>query len=612
MSLLKALNNDKRPKPSNKFCYSRVVLPGNVSDELEEITEGDHSLPTEFPGDGPDLRSDDYDSFETYLFATTPPNRRAQVRFKDKRRHLQAKIVAAKSSLERQELDMRSAGRRSSVPLRLLEFGGGGESSDTESIAESTSATVSEANARRKRETRMRNSERSTKADLNPFGEQELASSGESMTVDTASRFRCLNQTLATKRAADSAPVSTSKSFKLPSLHMSPSVASLNVPKDRFEFHRTFTMLISLGNVARKEKDVPERYIRQLSSEQEMWRSSLSDVIWLELQARLHQRSVEEHDTALCSARQGVTLTLQHVLDFHVATTSVDANVCGCDSSKSRWCQMSRSRYGVCLRGEVLVQEAVLEQVTALLQELEAAESLYPTQKALASQHAIYTTDNFQRHLGTLCLWLNITIDITRMLILVAKIISVETIENTPWTCLDLDRLQHMLAIVKKLSPSGETVAVDSYADSNDSEDEDEYTEEEEEEEGGEGNTTSDDLTASNSLSASAGKKRVCFDDQSSELGQPEPSRVVNGTTDGHVRITATVRNSSVENPTFIYRHFVDRTLKKTGLKKLRLRIKELADGTLQRTRLALLKPMELSLAETNTVCNVINSVLSK
>lgn len=437
------------------------------------------------------LNSAEFESLEInnpYLYATTPPNHRAQIRVKGKEKSFRAKVFhATKLATEKQEQE---SSRKASIPLRFLELGNE-DMSDSDLIGgdASVSPSTNDINSRRKKETQRRNVDRSLKMGLNPYSETEPsgAAAAESMTVDTASRFQCVHQTLATKRVADNVPFK----FKMPTMHLSPSFTGLKIPKDRFDFHHTFTMLISLGNTSQK-KDISDKYLRQRSSEQELWwRSNLSDMIWLELQARLNGRSVEDQDRLLGAARQGIGKTLQRILDFRIASPAGDDGVTCFRSEYSeemlKWCQMSCVRCGTCLREAILAQAAALKEITALLQELEAAESLFPTQKALAlsKEHAVYTTPEFQQQLGTLCLWQNITIDIVRKLLLVAKIISIDLVESTPWSCVDLVVLERMAKIMQEQPTDCEEDISEKEEDNDDVDDEDEAEAEEDAEEEG-------------------------------------------------------------------------------------------------------------------------------
>lgn len=537
------------------------------------------------------LNSAEFESLDinnSYLYATTPPNHRAQIRVKGKEKSFRAKVVhVTKLAIEKQEQE---SSRKASIPLRFLELGNE-DMSDSDLIGDaSVSPSTNDINSRRKKETQRRNVDRSLKTGLNPYSETELSgAAAESMTVDTASRFQCVHQTLATKRVADN---TVPFKFKMPTMHLSPSFMGLKIPKDRFDFHHTFTMLISLGNASQK-KDISDKYLRQRSSEQELWRSDLSDMIWLELQARLNGRSVEDQDSVLGAARRGIGKTLQRILDFRIASPAGECDSAAtCSSSEYseemlKWCQVSCVRCGACLREAILAQAAALKEITALLQELEAAESLFPTQKALAKEHTVYTTLQFQQQLGTLCLWQNITVDIARKLLLVAKIISIESVEGTPWSCVDLVVLERMAKIMQE-QPTDCEEDIDEEEEDND--DDEAEAEEDAEEEGQQSN--------SGELSVGASKKRVCFNDNATEMGHQVGSNSNSHASNSSVnRSSISSRSSSTENVslTSLYRQHVDRTLKKTGLKKLRLRLKELLNPTLQRTRLVLLKPKEVA-----------------
>lgn len=54
----------------------------------------------------------------------------------------------------------------------------------------------------------------------------------------------------------------------------------------------------------------------QLSKEETLWQSELKDMIWLELQAFLADRSLNEQDVYLCEERKNVASLLNEIANY--------------------------------------------------------------------------------------------------------------------------------------------------------------------------------------------------------------------------------------------------------------------------------------------------------
>lgn len=402
--------------------------------------------------------------------------------------------------------------------------------------------------------------------------------------VDTSSRIVCLNPKMVIKKD-DSLSSTDSQPISLPGI----SSAAPNCPDDRYDFYRTFSTLIRLGNAPKKEKEPKggggslfgnSPYNRQLSTEQELWQTHLCDLIWFELQAFINVRTNKDQDDFLCEARKGIDGTLDRVMSFTAgvadnADEQVPTNGVPGECCCSKW---QGGYSGVCLQQVIRRHCAVLKTVTSVLDDVENAESLYPTQKALATDHPVYAEDKFQQRIATLCLWMTITRDIAHKIKLMSEItlISDQSLAGTTWCCVDLCSLRTLL-----LGNSGKDVCTDTDDDcslSNDVADGSiEYAE------------AVDSSTSSNyshSLMVPphvvSRQKSVHFEDEQGHGPDPQSRSEVR-----HNRANRT--NSTEVTPTSVYRLYVDALLKKTGLRKLRARLKELLDTTLQRARLALL-----------------------
>lgn len=76
----------------------------------------------------------------------------------------------------------------------------------------------------------------------------------------------------------------------------------------RQDFHETFANLIKLGSSDKQES--------KLSNEDYTWQTELKDMIWLELQAWHADRTLEQQDKYLYTARQEIPNLLQKILNY--------------------------------------------------------------------------------------------------------------------------------------------------------------------------------------------------------------------------------------------------------------------------------------------------------
>lgn len=54
----------------------------------------------------------------------------------------------------------------------------------------------------------------------------------------------------------------------------------------------------------------------QLSQEEVLWQSELKDLIWLELRARLTDRTITSQDQYLCEERKNISQLLDEIINF--------------------------------------------------------------------------------------------------------------------------------------------------------------------------------------------------------------------------------------------------------------------------------------------------------
>ncbi|XP_038048070.1 mitogen-activated protein kinase kinase kinase 4-like isoform X1 [Patiria miniata] len=73
------------------------------------------------------------------------------------------------------------------------------------------------------------------------------------------------------------------------------------------------------------------------------------------------------------------------------------------------------------------------KQVTSIMEQLEEARQLYPTLRALQNDYPLYRMVGFSKRIETLCLWLNITSDLNHKLEQAALMLGVIDIEGVFW-----------------------------------------------------------------------------------------------------------------------------------------------------------------------------------
>ena len=363
------------------------------------------------------------------------------------------------------------------------------------------------------------------------------------------------------------------------------SLTTPECPPERRQFSAIFTTLIQLGNNKKdsiKENHCSTPYSRQVSREQELWQTELQDLLWLELQAWHCGRNMEQQDAALVAAREGTQGVLDTILRFKVNHES---------TSPTESLNVSGWNYPLppLLFESVAQQKVALEQVSIVLDKLHEIEQLYPSHRALAIDCPAYNSSQFQERLNLLCLWRNITLAISQTLQLMAKVLFIDKLPNVSWPWLERD------AVVDSDSESedGET-QTDSLSDTSPSE-----------------NQADSGISSYGDAGADTNKaKNVRFDLTKSpcDSNPTSPVKGDNSFLSAQPSDTSTPRKGTAEDapsmsrsssclsvdelcPNSVYRYFVDQTLKKTGLSKLRSRMKSLVDDTLSRAKLALHQP---------------------
>jgi hypothetical protein len=88
---------------------------------------------------------------------------------------------------------------------------------------------------------------------------------------------------------------------------------SETAPQNRLDFHETFSNLIKLGSNEKQERNTKSIII---SKEEQMWQTEVKDMIWLELQAFAADRTLEQQDKYLFTARQNIGELLKEIMNY--------------------------------------------------------------------------------------------------------------------------------------------------------------------------------------------------------------------------------------------------------------------------------------------------------
>ena len=578
--------------------------------EADEDSEDDEVLVDyqESPNSSLDSEVTDY-----LRFATTPPNHRAIRRNKDKMNspRFSKNVYKGRRSSEKEKVLQKSAQK---VPLKR-----------TSSISEEIATPISVSNDEKddflssssdciKRRTSGKNFNRIRRYDrdlkqsgnnletMSPVIASDIQPTEpvviKTIKVDTPNRFLSLN----------SKQVSSSQSPEHPGI-LSPKrqlsfLAQPECPKERQLFHKTFSLLIKMGNSVNIKKEKESRYVRQMSSEQEVWQNKLNDLIWLNLQAWHHNRTVKDQDEYLYKARENIESTLKRIMSF---TFKYDMNKEHKSGSTSESVALENDIQNTIsfvatessefiensILNEMPRQKEALHQVEQLLEDLENAEKLYPTLKAMRRAHPLYASEEFTKRVGALCMWLNITRDLIWKLQLIGNILRLGQRDDQLWPYLEFDTTFSSIESIRK----AENVIIpdDSFSDESCTDEDVDSSEESEEEIDAYSSTQTEPVE---NLNGSM-EKNVRF---ALELGISSPSDTSINFSEASPSTSTPIktRNSSCMLGCFssasldeqagspVYRYFAERMLKKTGMRKMHKRLQSLLKETLSRAREAL------------------------
>lgn len=425
------------------------------------------------------------------------------------------------------------------------------------------------------------------------------------------------------------------------------SFSKNDCPNDRKEFYHIFSTLINMGSHAKKEKDQKvgkATYMRQKSSEQEIWQTRLKDAIWLELQAWHSSRKRDEEEEFLRRERGKVSEVLAEILKFKLncdigsglteisppklmnllsSLSSSPSSLHTLPQSPEHFAATAASFQTITLtENTVQSQRDAMKQVDSLLEKLEICERHFPTMKAFWQYDEIYRSQEFRQRVKALYLWLNVTRDMCQKMKEIGKMMGVQNVIGAvdwPWmdyqppkqdnplnpslyTATQIRRIS--VPELKEPDPEVHTAhSLSCLAELNISE-------------AGEG----EESASANQDAVSGGRnlkvvippaRKVQFSpgsEQNSRSGTPVliDSPVHSGCStptkllpkSGSALFQNLSRASSELclddlSKTSVYRYFVDKSLKKMGMHKLLLRLHKLLHHSLQRAKEALEKPKD-------------------
>ncbi|XP_061705012.1 mitogen-activated protein kinase kinase kinase 4 [Cydia pomonella] len=220
------------------------------------------------------------------------------------------------------------------------------------------------------------------------------------------------------------------------------------LPESRVNFHRTFSMLINMGNVDKGCR-------RTISREEQVWQNELKDLIWLELQAKIAGRTLAQQDLFLCSQRNIIPTLIKNIIDYKFVNPNP------CKGRSKRLCATNGSREDLtnedpddeteedklgCLSFDCRLCSsaigAAMSAVRALLDAFHRAGALYPSSCAMTADHNLLATSLFQNRIKALCLWYNMAMHMRLKILSVRRLLATVGAKGRRAVCEDYPCLE--------------------------------------------------------------------------------------------------------------------------------------------------------------------------
>ncbi|KAL5233991.1 hypothetical protein ACI65C_001401 [Semiaphis heraclei] len=185
---------------------------------------------------------------------------------------------------------------------------------------------------------------------------------------------------------------------------------------------------------------------RQLSQEEVLWQSELKDLIWLELRARLTDRTIMSQDKYLCEERKNICHLLDEIKNFSFRFDQLNSKTSptceepnNCSDEDVGQCSSRSGCLGLFCSRCIEQQNLALCQVQKLMERLEYAESLFPSSRAFAVQYPLFKSAEFTNKVKAMCVWYNMTKRQRLMLLILGRhLMKEEEVELEP--------LNHLMA----------------------------------------------------------------------------------------------------------------------------------------------------------------------
>ncbi|XP_047026363.1 mitogen-activated protein kinase kinase kinase 4 isoform X2 [Helicoverpa zea] len=204
------------------------------------------------------------------------------------------------------------------------------------------------------------------------------------------------------------------------------------LPPSRVSFHKTFSLLINMGNIEKGCK-------RAISREEQVWQNELKDLIWLELQAKLAGRTLAQQDAYLCAQRNIVPKIINNIFEYKF----VNKNPCRANSKRTLNFVTSQEDLTVheeinedggdleqmfgCLSFECAYCAAAvgraMREVAALVDSFFNAVALYPSSRNMTVEHPQIATQMFKNRIKAMCLWYNMALHMRLKLVAMRRML---------------------------------------------------------------------------------------------------------------------------------------------------------------------------------------------
>lgn len=393
-----------------------------------------------------------------------------------------------------------------------------------------------------------------------------------------------------------------------------PTVTSCtDCPKERLIFYKTFQALINMGSHGKKNKEERIFAQRQKSSDEQLY----MNCVWIGLQAWLNGLSPQDQEKLMSLERESIPNVITSIMEFKVQfqTQLVVVKMpeqleplSEKDKAKNRdstcsidtcMTDVSQTYHSIMLTSEMLEQqkEAVI-QVQKILDRLDRCEQLFPTSYAFSQEYPKYKEPDFVRRIEALYLWLNTTKDLCHKMKVLGQMFNIPASAGCSWPVGDFSDISDDSAMDKALHrtciPEKEMGNVDDERSSEDDLDE-EYAE---------CNDKIPKVTVQNGE-----PKRVSFafsekvrspdsPIESPKRGRspnyfgspPETSTPLRSHYSSFTSLSRASSEASLDDLTrsSVYRAYVEKGLKKMGLNKMLIRLRDILYRSLRRARQSL------------------------